>query len=416
MEIEDNVQGVMNKRKAPEPSADHIPAIDARISRYEELMNTFDIVKLAVKSNGLALLHASDRLQDNDEIVKLAVKSNGLALEFASKRLQSDYSIVLAAVENNSDESKRLQPDHSIVLAAVENIPDTFQYMSKELQDNKKIVLQALNDPYNIKYVSERLRHDEEVVITMLNQDDGDYGPWELLESMPDAIKDNERIIMHAIPINGYVLRYASARLRDDYRIVFAAVTSEASAYSLNYASERLQDDYGVAVASINSCIYVDDYCRIFDLVSDRLKNDFTFVNTVINIIPSDLEYGRMNSDILEYVSNEMRSEKIIMRNACKKWSDALKYVSDELKDDRQFIVEAVKRHGMALEYASIRLRGDILVVKSAVMNDIRALKFASEDMKTHNDVITLTNELSAITNYVNAERKKIDEYLAANH
>jgi hypothetical protein len=94
----------------------------------------------------------------------------------------------------------------------------------------------------------------------------------------------------------------------------------------------------------------------------------------------------------------------------------ALKFASDELKDNRQFIVETLKCHGMALEYASIRLSGDILVVKTAVMNDIRALKFASEEMKTCVDVITLVRNISSITNYLNAERKKILESLAANH
>ena len=61
-------------------------------------------------------------------------------------------------------------------------------------------------------------------------------------------------------------------------------------------------------------------------------------------------------------------------------------------------------------------IKNDDIVVKTAVMNDIRALKYASEEMKTRVDVITLVRNISSITNYVSAEQKKIDEYLAANH
>ncbi|MBA3721693.1 MAG: DUF4116 domain-containing protein [Parachlamydiaceae bacterium] len=67
-------------------------------------MNNFcddkDVVLVAVKLDGLALIAASPRLKNDNEVVKAAVKNDGSALAYASRELQNDSMIVLAAVRN----------------------------------------------------------------------------------------------------------------------------------------------------------------------------------------------------------------------------------------------------------------------------------------------------------------------------
>lgn len=55
----------------------------------EELNNNRELVIDVVRKNGLALEHVSDLLLDDYEVVKIAVENNGIALKFASKRLQN---------------------------------------------------------------------------------------------------------------------------------------------------------------------------------------------------------------------------------------------------------------------------------------------------------------------------------------
>lgn len=66
----------------------------------DNLKRDIEVVKLAVKSSGLALQFIPG-FYDNEEIISYAVSSNGLALMYASKRLRRNKSIVKLALEND---------------------------------------------------------------------------------------------------------------------------------------------------------------------------------------------------------------------------------------------------------------------------------------------------------------------------
>jgi hypothetical protein len=69
--------------------------------KYAHLVDDNEVVREAVKQNGLALEFASRRLRKKKQIVIIAVENNGMALQFTSVKKKDDIDIVLKAVENN---------------------------------------------------------------------------------------------------------------------------------------------------------------------------------------------------------------------------------------------------------------------------------------------------------------------------
>jgi len=67
---------------------------------------------------------------------------------------------------------------------------------------------------------------------------------------------------------------------------------------------------------------------------------------------------------------------------AVKKSKWALQYASEKLRANELIVLEAVKRDGWALEYASLKLRANENIVLEAVKRHGMALKFASEKLR----------------------------------
>ena len=105
------------------------------------------------------------------------------------------------------------------MLAAVKQDGRAFQYASKELRADRKVVLKAVEeDGGALQYASEELRADREMVLGL-------------------AAVMNYRL----------ALRYASEELRADREVVLKAVgrfNGDALHMALQYASEELRADY----------------------------------------------------------------------------------------------------------------------------------------------------------------------------
>lgn len=65
------------------------------------------------------------------------------------------------------------------------------------------------------------------------------------LQHLPD-FQDHELIVRTAVSANGYALRFASSRLKDQSALVLLAVKQ--NPYAIKYASERLQNDLVIAL------------------------------------------------------------------------------------------------------------------------------------------------------------------------
>ena len=73
----------------------------------------------------------------------------------------------------------------------------------------------------------------------------------ELVEENKDTLKNDKELAMIAIGQNGYYLRYASDRLRDDKEVVMKAAEQDLDEFDFEYASDRLKDDEEVVMEAI---------------------------------------------------------------------------------------------------------------------------------------------------------------------
>jgi hypothetical protein len=74
------------------------------------------------------------------------------------------------------------------------------------------------------------------------------------LAKYPISIQDSKKYVLIAVSNNGYALKYASRRLRDDYTIVKIAVSRYGAA--LRYASPRLKNDPSIVATAIRQMAF----------------------------------------------------------------------------------------------------------------------------------------------------------------
>ena len=94
-----------------------------------------------------------------------AVKQNGDALQHASKELREDRDIVMAAVKKNGRAleyaSDELKGDRELVMAAVKQDGFSLQYASDALKGEREVVMEAVRQNRNaLRYASEELKSD----------------------------------------------------------------------------------------------------------------------------------------------------------------------------------------------------------------------------------------------------------------
>jgi hypothetical protein len=110
--------------------------------------NTYEIVSILIKSNGMKLEIVDQYYKSNKDIVLMAVSQNGLALAYADKVLRDDRDVVLMAVSQNGLSliyaSKVLKADRDIVLIAVSENGLALEYADIVLKANYDIVFAAV--------------------------------------------------------------------------------------------------------------------------------------------------------------------------------------------------------------------------------------------------------------------------------
>ena len=128
---------------------------------------------------------------------------------------------------------------------------------------------------------------------------------------------------MAAVCQNGLALRWASNRLREDRRIVIAAVQNDSAA--LDEAMPDLAGDKEVVMAAVGNC-------------------------------------GRA----LQYASDELQSDREVVLKAVTTYGSAARWACAELKNDWEIVTAALMESGMALREASSGCRANHTLQKLA--------------------------------------------------
>ena len=131
-------------------------------------------VKEMVNINGELLMLASDALRDDDEIVRIALRNDGLALSFVSERLSNDYDVVKIAINNWGGSfglaKLKFRDDKDLALLAVGTCSMAVEYLSNRLKDDydifeKAIPYKDINDVLGnpLEYASLRLQSNKKL-------------------------------------------------------------------------------------------------------------------------------------------------------------------------------------------------------------------------------------------------------------
>lgn len=117
---------------------------------------------------------------------------------FAHIKFNNDYDLVMAAVSTMPPDCDRFWP---------------LKHASKQLQNNKDLVLVAVEtDGTMLEFASEQLQDDKDVVMIAVT-DEGCS-----LEFVSDRLKDDDDVVSAAISNSSEALRYSSTRLFNIFR------------------------------------------------------------------------------------------------------------------------------------------------------------------------------------------------------
>ena len=183
------------------------------------------------------------------------------------------------------------------------------------LRNDKKIILEVVKlNGQALYYVSEELKNDKEIVLEAVKQNEKTF------IHASKKLKNDREIVLEAVKRNGYMLSHASDQLKNNKEIVMEAIKQNGCA--LNDASQELKNNKEIVIKAIQQNGHA--IC----CASDKLKNDKEIV----------LEAVKQNGSSLIHASNELKNDKEIVLEAVKQYSYALNYASDELKSNKEFI------------------------------------------------------------------------------
>ena len=143
-----------------------------------ELKNDRLILKAAVQSKGMALMHAPRWLTYDREIAMEAVTNCGLALGSVGHYLADDKELVLAAVRQDGFAlrfaSERLRDDCDVVFEAVLSRGAALSYAGEMAKDDRVVVMNAVQTlGSSLQFASDRLRADEGVLLEAMRKSEG---------------------------------------------------------------------------------------------------------------------------------------------------------------------------------------------------------------------------------------------------
>ena len=244
--------------------------------------------------------------QDDDELVRIAVKKNGLALQFASVRLQGDFETVLLAVKKNGASlefaSDILKANSEIALAAVKSDGVAYAYISKELQNDLQFVIEATRTTDEIiKLIPEKFLSNKDVAWNLIKQDPCLIG-WfqegelrkdlDLLKAaakansdacmyMAEEIWSDKAIVVELVSIDAYIVTYSSIMDKD---IALAAMKGINSSWAFRELPKELQEDPDVLRAYVANLDIDAREGYLWNIkISDELLKDDSFITNIVN-------------------------------------------------------------------------------------------------------------------------------------
>uniref|UniRef100_A0A7S0HVG0 DUF4116 domain-containing protein n=1 Tax=Hanusia phi TaxID=3032 RepID=A0A7S0HVG0_9CRYP len=348
-----------------------------KVDMWQEDVEGIKPVDLAIKEDVIRAYLQASQQELHDEIIQTVLQSS--YTKGAARELQEMISNKCNScpIENLS----RLQEDLiEFARKVVERDLDSVKYFCN-ISEIMSIATQR--DGELLRYASARIKNNSEVVKHAVRQN------WKSLRHASRRLQNDPEIVMIAFLQDDRAFDYFNSSVRSDRHFILNAVKTSPRAFE--FASEELKDD-GEFVLDLVS---INGYLLRFS--SERLRADRKIVCQAVSQCGMVLKYvsSELRSDIfvvrtamgqnwraLEFASEELRANEFVVMEAIKIDGCALQFASDELKQDRHVVVVALQQNWKSLEYADVKLRGDKSIVSKALRKNPNAMKFATEDLK----------------------------------
>lgn len=197
-----------NKELIRQLLLEHLPSKpDIFVFFPYQLAEDYDLALIAIKQDGLNLKYASYEMHDNEEIVLMASDKINYAFDFATDRLK-----------NNKEFIKKILVKNGRAL----------QYLSAKYQDDKELVLLAIQDNDSLQYVSKRLKNDQEVIKACFNV----HNNHSVLRDIGVHLKADIDFMLPFLKIEPKSFIYCSEEIRKNREIVEMVLAKNGEVYS----------------------------------------------------------------------------------------------------------------------------------------------------------------------------------------
>jgi len=207
----------------------------------ETLRSDEELVLRVMKDWDVPLKYGSESIRSNKTVVTTLVEKQVRNFRYASESLREDEELVCMAIRKHllypwcmedifDHVTSKITSSLDVMLEAVKIQPVALRFASPELQENKDLMLAAVNSPKCSRF-SDALGKD----FTL-------WFPRDLFDNDLDVMT----IVVKKMPL---LLKKASLNLRNDRDLVIAAVERDADA--LEYASESLRGDRSVVLKAL---------------------------------------------------------------------------------------------------------------------------------------------------------------------
>jgi hypothetical protein len=248
------------------------------------------IVLKALESDGSMLQYVSDVLRDDFEVVRVAVLSDCESIKFASFKMRNNKDIAKIVLCHDGSKlgffSDYVRSDGELVLLALKTYRDAVGFASDGLRNDYTFMLQTIMfDSSNVSYVSESLLLDTRFRMKLFSENYGICLDVATLDISPIVYSKNADLMLKHVEYDGCLLRYACDSLKNNKRIVMAAIHNNIDA--IKYTRDTVRSDSEIVSILSRHRTYIS-------FASDAMKSNVILFENLKNI-PSDIGFYREN-------------------------------------------------------------------------------------------------------------------------
>ncbi len=206
------------------------------------------------------------------------------------------------------------------------------------------------------------------------------------LELLPPEVRDDKELMLLAVETDGYSLKFASDRLKDDEEVALAAMTNLPCYEVFCAASDRLNADKDFVLKCIGMCEREDVYhiinWMLGSMTGPPRRPDWSDDKDVMLLA---VQRGRC----LSFASPRLRDDKeVVMASLCH-WGSTLTYASDRLQSDRELVLQAAQYWWTLRDVdPKSEFRDDKEIVMKVVQNYASSINGASPRLQVDRDVV----------------------------